>query len=208
MTLAHRLVAPILAALLAASAALPGAAAPIPLSDLSRYLNGLTAAKTAFTQVNADGSVSTGTLYLQRPGRMRFEYDPPDNNLVLANAGTVAVFDAKSNQPPEQYPLARTPLNLILAPHIDLDRANMVIGSHEDGPSTIVIAQDPEHPDYGTIQLVFTADPVELRQWVITDESGGRTTVVLGKLTRSDGFPDSLFSITLAANKRGAGGGR
>jgi outer membrane lipoprotein-sorting protein len=208
MTLAHRLLAPLLAPLLALSFVLPAAADPIPLATLSDYLNGLTSAETTFTQVNADGSTATGKLYIERPGRMRFEYDRPDNNLVLASAGTVAVFDAKSNQPPEQYPLARTPLNLILAPHIDLGQADMVTGTREDGAATVVTAQDPKHPDYGTIQLVFTADPVALRQWVITDETGGQTTVNLGELKASASFPPGLFSIELAIERRSPHGDR
>ena len=190
---------PLLAPLLVLLMALPAAATPLSLAELSRYLNGLTTAETSFTQVNADGTISTGTLYIQRPGRMRFEYAPPDSNLVLASAGAVAVFDVKSNQPPEQYPLRRTPLNLILAPQIDLGRAHMVTGRREDGPATVITAQDPEHPDYGTIQLVFTADPVELRQWVVTDDTGAQTTVILGKLVKGKSYPDSLFSISLTA---------
>ena len=105
----------LLAALVFLALAPAALADKIPLADLSAYLNGLTTADTQFTQVNADGSVATGKLFLQRPGRARFEYAPPDKSLVLASGGQVAIFDAKSNQPPEQYPLARTPLNLILA---------------------------------------------------------------------------------------------
>jgi outer membrane lipoprotein-sorting protein len=178
-------------------------AAPIPLADLSKYLNALTSAKADFTQVNSDGTVSTGTLYLRRPNRVRFEYAPPDDTLVLASAGNVAIFDGKSNQPPEQYPLRRTPLNLILAAKVDLGRAKMVIGHAEDGNTTRVRAQDPEHPEYGSIELVFTADPVALRQWIIRDDQGGETTVILGELVEGGDFPPSLFAIDRELERRG-----
>lgn len=174
----------------------------IPLADLSAYLNRLTTAETDFTQIYADGSIATGKLYIKRPGRVRFEYAPPDQSLVLASAGSVAIFDAKSNQAPEQYPLRRTPLNLILARDVNLGRAKMVVGHVEDGTSTRVRAQDPDNPEYGTIDLVFTADPVTLRQWVITDDLGQQITVILGELQTGGDYPASLFSISTEAEKR------
>jgi outer membrane lipoprotein-sorting protein len=175
---------------------LPAAAEKIPLATLSDYLNGLSTVEADFTQVNADGSISTGKIYIKRPGRVRFEYAPPDRSLVIAGGQQVAIFDAKSNQPPEQYPLKRTPLNLILAEDIDLGRARMVMGHTEDGTSTRVRAQDPENPEYGSIELVFTADPVELRQWVITDDLGAQTTVILGEMKKGGEMGARLFDIT------------
>lgn len=193
----------LLAPALLIALALPAAAEKIPLSTLSNYLNGLTTAETDFTQINADGTISTGKLYIRRPGRARFEYAPPDKSLVIAGGGQVAIFDAKSNQPPEQYPLVRTPLNLILGDRIDLGRARMVVGHVEKDNATRVRAQDPDHPDYGTIELVFTADPVELRQWVITDDSGNQTTVILGEMAKGGAMRPSLFDITAESQKRG-----
>jgi outer membrane lipoprotein-sorting protein len=182
--------------------AVPAAAEKISLKELSRYLNGLTTAEAEFTQLNSDGSISTGTLFIQRPGRARFEYNAPDKNLVLAGGGQVAVFDAKSNQPPEQYPLARTPLSIILAGNVDLGRAKMVVGHKVDGNTTRVRAQDPDHPEYGSIELVFTSGPTELRQWVIRDDSGAETTVILGEMKKGAKLSASLFDITLATRQR------
>lgn len=180
----------------------PAVAEPIPLSDLSAYLNGLGTAEAAFTQINADGSKATGKVYIRRPGRVRFEYAPPDSTLVLASGGQVAIFDGKSNQPPEQYPLKKTPLNLILAEKVDLGRARMVTGVTEEGGTTRVRAEDPENPEYGSIELVFTANPVELRQWVIRDEAGYETTVILGEMTKGGTLPASLFNIASEAQTR------
>lgn len=181
----------------------PAAAEKLSLATLSKYLNGLTTVEADFTQVNSDGTISTGKIYIKRPGRIRFEYGPPDRSLVIAGAQTVAIFDSKSNQPPEQYPLKRTPLNLILAQNIDLGRAKMVVGHTEDGTSTRVRAQDPEHPEYGTIEMVFTADPVELRQWVITDDLGAQTTVILGEMTKGGNMGGRLFDISAETAARG-----
>jgi outer membrane lipoprotein-sorting protein len=182
---------------------LPAWAEKIPLATISAYLNSLTTVESDFTQINSDGSISTGKIYIKRPGRVRFEYAPPDRSLVIAGGQQVAIFDAKSNQPPEQYPLKRTPLNLILAEKIDLARASMVVGHTADGTSTRVRAQDPETPEYGTIELVFTEGPVELRQWVITDDLGAQTTVILGELTKGGNLGARLFDITAETSARG-----
>ena len=185
-------------ALLASAAALPayGQAAPIPLDRISAYLNAIGTAEAEFTQINADGSTSSGRLFIHRPNRIRFEYDPPDELLVLASAGQVAIFDAKATEQGEEYPLRRTPLNLILGRNIDLGRARMVVDHFGDGTATAVVAQDPDNPEYGTIRLVFTDRPLALRQWVVTDEYGGETSVLLGPLVEGRSYPPSLFSIT------------
>ena len=165
---------------------LAGAASAAPLkpqdvadlAKVSAYLNAITSLKSSFVQVGPNGELDQGVLYARKPGRLRFEYAPPEQSLVMAGGGQVAIFDAKSNQPPEQYPLRRTPLNLILARNVDLGQAKMVVGHYEAEGTTRVVAQDPEHPEYGTIELVFSPDPIALRQWTITDEQGGQTTVM------------------------------
>ena len=182
---------------------LPALAKEVPLDVLSAYLNGLTTVEASFVQVNADGSKSQGMIYIQRPGRARFEYAAPDNDLVIAAGGQVVIFDARSNEPPEQYPLTRTPLNLILARKVDLGTARMVVGHREEGGLTLVTAQDPKHPDYGTIDLVFSQDPVALRQWVITDDIGNQTSVTLGDLVVGNTYGASLFSKEVELRKRG-----
>lgn len=175
----------------------------LPLNELSRYLNSLITLKADFTQLNSDGTIATGKLYIRRPGRVRFEYAPPDQSLVMAGGGQVAIFDAKSNQPPEQYPLSRTPLSIILAEDVDLSRARMIVGHAEDGNATRVKVQDPDHPEYGSIELVFTAAPTELRQWVIRDDLGGETTVILGEMKKGEDLASSLFNIPLETRRRG-----
>lgn len=176
---------------------------PIPLDKLSAYLNGLTTAEATFTQINPDGSGSKGMLMIRRPGRMRFEYAAPDKTVVLASAGHVAIFDSKSNQPPEQYPLSKTPLGLILGKDVDLAGAKMVVGHSEEGTLTIVTAHDPKHPDYGTIALGFSANPLALRQWVVTDQAGAQTTVLLDPLKTGADYPTETFSIEAEVAKRG-----
>lgn len=178
-----------------AAMALPAAAEKLSLGEISSYLNRLKTAQGEFTQVNEDGSISTGQILLKRPGRVRFEYAPPEEALVVADGDTVGIIDPRSNDGPVGYPLHRTPLKIILANNVDLTRERMVVGHASDGTSTTVRAQDPEHPEYGSIDLVFTGDPVELRQWVIHDGSGSQTTVILGDLQTGVRLRNEQFEI-------------
>ena len=183
----------VIGAVLALSLTPAAMAEKLPLSAISSYLNDLETAQATITQINDDGSVNTGKLLLKRPGRMRFEYDDPSAALILASANAVYIVAPKSNQPPETYPLRRTPLSLILARNVNLSQANMVTGHSFDGTATVVTAQDPEHPEYGNIQMKFTGNPVELRQWVVNDSGGGSTTVVLGELSKGGTLSNRLF---------------
>ena len=178
------------------------AAEQLKLADISAYLNSLTTVQSKFTQINDDGSISTGQLYISRPGKMRFEYNPPEQAVVIAQAQAVYIIDKKSNQPPETYPLNRTPLSLILGRNINLGRANMVEKAVFDGTSTTVTARDPDNPDSGFIELTFTDNPTQLRQWVIHDGNGGQTTVVLGEFDTGMSLPSSLFNVQRANRDR------
>lgn len=172
----------------------------LSLNAVSNYLNKLKTVQGTFTQINDDGSVSTGDIYIKRPGKMRFEYNAPDDGLVIATNNAVYIIDKKSNQKPETYPLRRTPLSLILARNVDLARANMVVGHSFDGTATVVTAQDPENPEYGNIQMKFTANPVELRQWVVNDSGGGSTTVILGAVESGGAIANRLFNVPTRGN--------
>jgi len=177
-----------------AAMTLPAAAEKLSLGEISAYLNSLRTAQGQFTQVNEDGSISTGRILLKRPGRVRFEYDPPEAALVVADGDTVGIIDPRSNER-QGYPLHRTPLKIILERNVNLGRARMVTAHVSDGTTTTVRAQDPDNPEYGSIDLVFTANPVELRQWIINDANGGRTTVILGDLVKDVRLADENFVI-------------
>ncbi len=190
----------VIALVLCAGAA---SAQQLTLRQISDYLNGLQTAQGGFTQINADGTLSTGQIYIKRPGRIRFEYNAPDDTMVLAGGGQLAIFDPRSNTGPDRYPLSRTPLSIILRENVDLGSENMVTNVTSDGTTTTVTAQDPENPQYGNIQLVFTANPVELRQWIVTDDFGTQTTVILNDLVAGAAIRDVLFNIQVEMRRRG-----
>ena len=192
------------AAVLATPALVTSASAQqLSLGEVSGYLNRLVTAQGGFTQINGDGTLSTGQIFIKRPGRIRFEYNAPDNSLMIAGGGQVAIFDPRSNTPPDRYPLNQTPLSIILEQNVDLGQRRMVTGHTSDGTSTTVTAQDPDHPEYGNIQLVFTANPVELRQWVVTDDTGGQTTVILNDVVPGAAIGEAKFNIVSEMRQRG-----
>ena len=184
----------LLAGMGAACFAKPVVAQGLSLNAISAYMNELTTIKARFRQDNPDGSVSNGTFYLKRPGRMRFEYDPPEPAMVIAGGGALAVFDPRSDEP-TRYPLSQTPLSVILARKVDLSGADEIAGTQVSGEFTLVQARDPDHPEYGSISLVFSDNPVTLRQWIIRDESGAITRVSLGTLQTGGRVPDRLFNL-------------
>ncbi len=182
----------------------PAAAEPIPLNRISAYFNALETVEARFTQFNGDGSISTGTLYIRRPGRMRFEYDPPEQALVMAGSGRLAVFDNRSNSvKPEEYPLRRTPLNILLEKQVDLAQRDVVVGHSGDAAATTVVARDPKNPDIGQMEFTFAEGPLRLAEWVTVDSLGARTRVVLTQLKTGGRLRQRLFNIPQEIQSRG-----
>ena len=126
---------------------------------------------------------------------MRFDYDPPEEAMVIVGGGQVAIFDPRSNDDPTRFPLSQTPLKVILARNIDLAASGMVVDVRANGNMTSVTAADPDHLEYGSIRLDFAADPVRLAQWVITDGSGSETVMTLSEMQLGPRISDTLFNI-------------
>ena len=173
----------------------PVFAEKISLDELSAYMNSIVTVESTFNQINDNGSSSTGKMYLKRPGKIRFEYGPPNLGLVIVGGGQVAVFDPKSDKEPFRFPLNQTPLNIILKENVNFKKENMVLEQVSDGPSTVLSLQDPAHAEYGYIKLVFTNHPVQLRQWIVDNNSGNKSIVVVDDWTEGKKIPDRLFNI-------------
>ena len=101
----------------------------------------------------------------------------------MVGGGQVAVFDPKSRDEPLRFPLRHSPLNLVLEREVDLAQRDMVVAHFEVESQTAVTLQDPENPDYWFIQLIFNDNPVQLDKWVVQDNSGGQTHIILDSLT-------------------------
>jgi outer membrane lipoprotein-sorting protein len=183
--------------------AAPASAEKLSLDALSSYFNLMTTAEAAFIQNSDDGNQSSGRMYIKRPGRIRFEYYPPNLALVVVGGGQVAVFDPKANSEPTRFPLNQTPLSLVLERTVDFARRDMVVAHTSNGPRTLITLQDPDRPEYGFIQLIFTDNPVQLHQWIVDDNSGSKTQIVLGDWIQGNKVPSILFNIQSEMQKRG-----
>jgi outer membrane lipoprotein-sorting protein len=174
------------------------AADKVLLSQIETYLNGLTAITANFLQVAADGSTRTGKAWLQRPGKMRFEYDPPDPQLLVAGFGILVYHDPDLAQT-TNIPLSATPLGILLAKHVDLSGAVTVTKiSRQPGEDSITLIRTGKANE-GSLTLVFGTNPLELRQWVVTDAQQRQTRVSLYDIAPGGPFPDSLFSYQAAS---------
>lgn len=196
-----RILTLLLACLTLSSAA---TAQSLTVGQINSYLAGIRSAKADFVQANPDNTLAQGVLFLKKPGKIRYEYTVPDDSLVIADGRVLGIFDRRSNRGAQRYDLKRTPLDLLLRANLDLTQAGVVRDIRSDGVQTRLIAADPENPKAGTIMMVFTANPIELRQWVVTDNRGKTTTVILNNLNPRARVPDSLFDIraTEAAIRR------
>ena len=182
--------------------AAPASAEKLSLDAVSSYFNAMTTAEAAFIQNSDNGDQSSGRMYIKRPGRIRFEYALPNLALVVVGGGQVAVFDPKANSEPIRFPLNQTPLNLVLERTVDSARRDMVVAHTSDGPRTLITLQDPDRPENGFIQLVFTDNPVQLHQWIVDDNSGSKTQIILGDWTQGQKVPSVLFNIQAEMQKR------
>ena len=181
---------------------LPLFAEKLSINALSNYLDGIKTLQSKFTQINSDGTLSTGSLFIKRPGRMRFEYDYPNQGLVLVSAGQLAIFDPNGNSVPESYPLSKTPLALILAEKVELAQNGLVKSHRFDDGSTILTIHYPQYPEQGFMELVFTGPKPQLRQWVIEDQNGEKTVVVFNNMATDMSLSDRLFNVSINWQKR------
>lgn len=163
------------------------------LDRVSAYLSGLTDMQGDFLQVGPDGSLAEGKFYLRRPGRLRFEYTPPQHMLVVADGTWVAVKDGFSAT--QRYPLGSTPLGILLQKHVDL-ASEVRILSVERQPGVLrVKLQDKSGNAPGDLTLVFDEPSLQLRQWVVTDAQGLQTTVALRGIQSGLRADNALFVL-------------
>jgi outer membrane lipoprotein-sorting protein len=179
--------------LLVPSAVLAASPGDDPLvAQAAAYLDGVNDVKGHFVQSDNRGDVAEGTLYLARPGRARFEYEPPSGLLITSDGKTVIVSDSRLKTF-QRYPLTSTPLAIFLADHIRLDRARITrVDQTADGFS--ITARD-SGPAGGEITLYFAKAPIRLDGWAIVDTQARTTRVSLGQLTPAP-TPDTLFVQT------------
>ena len=173
------------------------------LDKISAYLNAIHSLKARFVQIGPDGGVEQGTLYIQKPGQIRFEYNPPSPLLIVATGGRVHVKNARLNTV-DSYDLSDTPLGLLLNQNVDLKANKAVMGIAEQNGAVIVQARTSTNRNNSNITLVFSSPGLELRQWTVRDNQGGSTTVALQNVESGAAIDPALFTVPQKAPRQTA----
>lgn len=159
-------------------------AAPQDRADLTRieaYLNSVRSLKAHFIQTAPDGAVTQGEALMLRPGRMRFQYDPPSPFLLVANYGILFFHDSQLNQT-SNIPLSRTPLGILLGERTTLS-GDVTVTKFVRLPGQLQVSlARTATPGEGTLTLIFADNPLTLRQWIVLDPQGKQTRVSLVNL--------------------------
>jgi outer membrane lipoprotein-sorting protein len=162
---------------------------------VSAYLTSVRMLSGDFVQVGPDGSKSEGEFYLQKPGKVRFDYNPPSPIELIADGQSVVVRDRKLATQ-DLYPLSQTPLRFLLADRIDLLRDTNLMGVYADDVFVTVVIEERQIIG-GThrLMLMFGAKDMQLKQWTITDPQGYDTTVAVYNLDSTRRPDPNMFRI-------------
>jgi len=163
------------------------------LQSAAQGLDRIKNLQARFTQVAPSGTMTTGTLYLSRPGRLRFEYDQPNPMLIVATGGLVYVRDEEL-ETTDSYPVSQTPLRFLLTKELDLDAAQVLsVHENEHGLKITLAAKDEELQ--GRLALVFDPNDLTLEGWSFVDPNGEVTLVDLDEVEEVKRLPGRLFRV-------------
>jgi outer membrane lipoprotein-sorting protein len=179
--------------------------ARVDLPQIEAYLNGVHSLRAHFLQTGPDGNVTQGVALMQRPGRMRFQYDPPTPFLLVANHGILIFFDSQLNQT-SNIPLSRTPLGILLADRTTLSGDVTVTKAVRlPGQIQLTLVRSAS-PGEGSLTLIFADNPLALRQWIVVDQQGKQTRVTFTNMEVGASVDSRLFDFT-SQPSGGTGGG-
>lgn len=156
------------------------------------YIDAITTLQGDFTQVAPSGAISTGKLYLRRPGLLRFDYDEPSPLLIVANGGLVYVRD-EALETTDSYPVGATPLKFLLRKRIELADARVVAVDRGEDMAAVTFASTSEETE-GELSVVLRAPDLQLQEWIVRDPQNGVTIVSLENLIAGESIPNRLFA--------------
>jgi outer membrane lipoprotein-sorting protein len=169
------------------------------LERVSQAMNAIRSMEGNFVQIGPEGQIDQGRFYIEKPGRMRFEYAPPNPTLIVSDGRWVAVENTKLNTV-DRYALWTTPLNLILGDDIDLrDNADIVSVEHR-ADELLVSAREHKSHANGDLLLVFSEPTLALKQWTVKDAQGLLTTVSINNVKSGVPIDPALFTISAQPN--------
>jgi outer membrane lipoprotein-sorting protein len=173
------------------------------LDRISNYLSSVQTMVGKFVQVGPDGGRTEGMFYMQKPGRVRFQYNPPSPIDIISDGSSVVVRDRKLATQ-DLYPLSQTPLRYLLAERINLLRDTDVVSvSADDSFATVVIEQKQLLVGTDRLMIMFDAKDLTLKQWTVTDPQGFDTTVAVYNLDSTKKPDPNLFVINYQREQTG-----
>ncbi len=183
----------LLPSLAMAAETLPWAAKEKDITRVEDYLTNLTTIVADFTQVDGNGNLSEGKFYLKRPGKMRWQYKPPTPILLVSDGKALTYYDAELDQV-NYIPVDDTLAGFLTAPNIKLSgkATTLVEFTNADKMIRAQVVQ-ADKPGDGSLTLEFSDEPLQLRQMVVADASGQRTTIQLQNAEYGKTLPDKLF---------------
>ena len=159
------------------------------------YLNQIKTLRARFVQVSSNGGYAQGEVFVRRPGRMRFEYDPPHPVLMIADGTTLLYYDKELKQA-TFIPLWETPLWFLIRKKVDLTSGIEVSAVEKAAGVLRITVQEKDAGAAGAVTLVFSDQPLALRQWAVTDAQGITTEVTLLNAEYGGDVPDKVFDYS------------
>jgi outer membrane lipoprotein-sorting protein len=165
------------------------------VNRVSAYLTSVQVLTGNFVQIGPDGRRTTGHLFIQKPGKVRFEYDPPSPIDIIADGTQVVVRD-RQLATQDLYPLSQTPLRFLLADHIDLLQDTNVVGiTADDTYVSVMIEEKQAFIGTNRLLMMFDSKDFKLKQWTVTDVQGFDTTIAVSNLDTSKRPDPNLFKF-------------
>lgn len=175
------------------------------LARVSDYLNGIETLRSRYFQINPDGSMAEGTFYLHRPGRLRFDYDPPTPILVVGDGIWLHYHDRELGQI-NDFPIYDTPIGVLAKEKISFEPPILVEDVRRQPGVLRITLRDADDPGRGSLELVFEDHPLALRQWSLIDPQGRATTVAFLDMTTNLPLDSQLFVFDDPRQKLGPPG--
>ena len=164
------------------------------LDRVNASINQISTLEGRFLQIAPNGSLNEGAFYMRRPGRLRFEYDDPNPNLIVAD-GTWVILENRDLKTVDRYPLRATPLKLLLKKNVNLAKDARIVGVEERGDTLLITVRDDKDDAQGELTLIFSDPDLTLIQWVITDAQGLQTTISLRDVKQGTKISPALFVV-------------
>lgn len=172
------------------------------VDEVETYFNAFISLSGKFTQLGHSGNITSGDLLISKPGKMRFEYAPPNPYVVISDGTWVAIVN-REKQSADQYPLSTTPLRLLLGQKMDLRKDAYILAADlQDGLVTLRL-QDRDQFVAGELVLIYDSNNFALRQWIVVDGQGKRTTISLDNISLNTAVSADLFRINIKRSRPG-----